>query len=248
MPARFWRFLGAKMQNNKLLPVLIILVILLAGVSFFAGTLFNKIRSLEGGQKGSVQVTPAPQAAARPTPQVLGVELIAKLGETGQAKGKETAKVTMVEFSDFQCPYCGRYSSETFPKIDKEYIQTGKVRYVFHHYPLPFHQNAQKAAEATECAADQGKFWEMHDRLFVDQEKLAVADLKQYATTLNLRTSDFNACLDSGKYQNKVQDDLKLGQSVGVNGTPAFFINGRLVSGAQPFESFKQIIEEELGK
>lgn len=237
------------MINNKLLPAIVILVVLLAGVSFFAGTLFNKVRSLEGGKEPAVaKVTPPPQAAARPTPAVLGAEQIAKLAETGQVKGNKDAKVTIVEFSDFECPFCSRYSTETFPQIDKTYIQTGKVRYVFHNFPLPMHANAQKAAEAAECAGAQGKFWEAHDKLFANQENLTLADLKQYAASLGLKTADFNTCLDSGKFKDDVAADLSLGQSVGVSGTPAFFINGKLISGAMPFENFKQAIEAELAK
>ncbi|MFZ5366121.1 MAG: DsbA family protein [Patescibacteria group bacterium] len=224
-----------------------ILVVLLAVAAFLAGSFFTRIQYLEK-KPGTAQVSPTPEAAGQPTPVVLGEEEIAKLVETGQVKGEETAKVTMVEFSDFQCPFCARYAKETFPQIEKEYIKTGKVRYIFHHYPLSFHQYAQKAAEAAECAGEQGKFWEMHDKIFANQEKITVADLKKYAQTLELPLADFNSCLDSDKYKNKVQGDVSLGGSVGVSGTPAFFINGRLVSGALPYENFKVIIEEELGK
>lgn len=233
-------------MNQK---ILIFIVVLVAAASFLAGSFWGRSQSLEkqlGTQGG--QTTPTPVAQAQPTPTVLGEEALSKIYQSGWAKGNKEAKVTIVEFSDFECPYCGRYATETFPQIDKGYIQTGKVRYVFHHYPLPFHQSAQKAAEATECAGEQGKFWEAHDKLFGNQQALSVANLKSYASSLGLRTADFNACLDSGKFEAKVKADLALGTEIGVRGTPAFFINGKLVSGAQPFANFKQIIEEELGK
>lgn len=226
-----------------------ILITLLAVASFLAGTFFTKIQYLERGKAGTAQVTPTPEVAAgQPSAEVLGAEQMAKLVETGQVLGEEGAKVTIVEFSDFQCPYCAGYATETFPQIEKEYIDTGKVRYIFHNFPLTFHQYAQKAAEASECAGEQDKFWEMHDKIFANQEKITIADLKQYATALGLDSTDFNSCLDSNKFKDKVQADLELGESVGVSGTPAFFINGRLVAGALPFESFQQVIEEELGK
>lgn len=244
MPVQCRRSAGVRM-NNK---VLVFIVVLLAVASFLAGAFFTKVQYLEKGRLQTAQVTPAPQAAAQPSPTVLGVEQVAKLTEGGHAKGQATAKVVMVEFSDFQCPYCGRYATETFPQIDKDYIKTGKVRYIFYHYPLTFHQYAQKAAEAAECAGEQGKFWEMHDKLFKTQDKLTVADLKQDATTLGLNAANFNTCLDSGKYEDQVQADFTLGQNVGVQGTPAFFVNGKPISGAQPIENFKQVIEEELKK
>ncbi len=163
-------------------------------------------------------------------------------------KGLDTAKVTMIEFSDFQCPFCGRFYTQTLPQIEKDYIETGKVKYVFRDFPLSFHQNAQKSAEAAECADEQGKFWDYHDRLFENQESLDTDSLKKYADELGLDTEKFNDCLDSGKYTEEVQKDFKDGQQAGVRGTPAFFINGILVSGAQPFENFKQVIDAELAE
>lgn len=159
--------------------------------------------------------------------------------------GPEDAPVTIVEFSDYQCPFCAR-AEPTIEQVLKEY--EGKVRLVYRDFPLSFHQNAQKAAEATECADEQGKFWEYHDKLFENQDALDVNNLKQYAKDLGLDSSKFDNCLDSGKYTEEVQKDLADGQSLGVSGTPAFFINGRLVSGAQPFSAFKQVIDGELAK
>lgn len=163
--------------------------------------------------------------------------------------GKEDAPVTIVEFSDFQCPFCGRFEKDTFPKLKEEYIDTGKVKLVFRDFPLTnIHPYAQKAAEASECADEQGKFWKYHDKLFENQDALTVDDLKKYADDLNLNNNKFEKCLDSDSMKEEVQKDTDDGINYGVAGTPAFFINGILLEGAQPFENFKQIIDDELAK
>ena len=162
---------------------------------------------------------------------------------TGAAKGPEGAPITIVEFSDFQCPFCSR-ANETVDQVMKAY--PNQVRLVFRHFPLEFHQQAPKASEAALCAGDQGKFWEMHDTLFANQKALEVPALKGYAKQLGLDTGKFDKCLDSGEKASIVQADLAEGKKVGVNGTPAFFINGVLLSGAQPFEEFKSVIDAEL--
>jgi protein-disulfide isomerase len=160
------------------------------------------------------------------------------------AKGPENAPVTLIEFSDFQCPYCARVNP-TLKKLQEAYPD--KLRIVFRDHPLlSLHKNAQIAAEAAACAHEQGKFWEMHDRLFANQAKLEPADLKQHAADLGLETEAFNKCFDAGKYKAEVQRDTEEASRLGVSGTPAFFINGRLLVGAQPYESFVQVIDEEL--
>ena len=161
------------------------------------------------------------------------------------AQGPANAPIELVEFSDFQCPFCYR----SFPTV-KQVMETysGKVRFVYRNYPLPNHPNARPAAEAAQCANEQGQFWPYHDRLFANQSKLSDSDLKASAAALGLDAGRFNACLDSHKYQARVEADTKAGNEAGVNGTPAFFINGRLLSGAQPFDEFKKIIDEELAK
>jgi protein-disulfide isomerase/copper chaperone CopZ len=156
-------------------------------------------------------------------------------------RGNINAPVTLVEFSDFECPFCERHAP-TMEKILQDYPQ--KVRLVYKHFPLGFHPNAQKAAEASECASEQGKFWEYHDELFTNLNNgFSTEKFKQFAKDLGLNTSTFNSCLDSGKYTQKVQNDYQEGLTKGVNGTPATFINGQLTSGALPYESFKQIID-----
>jgi protein-disulfide isomerase len=167
------------------------------------------------------------------------------VGEAGNpAKGPEGAPVTVVEFSDFQCPFCARVNP-TLAKLQEAYA--GKVRVVFRDLPLlNIHKNAGHAAEAAHCANDQGKFWEMHDRLFANQQKLAPAELKEHAVALGLDATAFNQCLDSGKYTAEWRRDSQEASRLGLSGTPAFFINGRLLSGAQPYDAFAQIIDEEL--
>lgn len=166
---------------------------------------------------------------------------------TGEAiEGSANAPITIVEFSDFQCPYCARFYEATYAELKTNYIDTGKVKVVFKQFPLSFHQYAQKAAEASECASDQGKFWEMHDKLFENQDALDVASLKGYAKGLGLNTADFNSCLDDGKKTVRVQAEFQQGVSAGVRGTPSFVINGKLLVGAQPYEAFQQIIDAEL--
>lgn len=226
---------------------------LLAAVALIVATFsFVKSQNLEkqlgGGTKTANAGNPSPAVKANPPATVLGAGDMAKLAEGGWVKGNQDAKVTMVEFSDFECPFCGRYASETYPQVDKNYIQTGKIRYVFQHFPLPFHLKAQKASEASECAGNQGKFWELHDKMFADQTKLAIEDLKKAAASLGLKTNQFNSCLDSGETKDKVEKGLSLGKSVGVQGTPAFFINGRLISGALPYANFQKVLDEELAK
>jgi protein-disulfide isomerase len=158
-------------------------------------------------------------------------------------KGPDSAAVTIVEFSDFECPYCSRVVP-TLDQIKEKYGDN--VQIAFRHFPLAFHQNAQKASEASMCAADQGKFWEMHDLMFAEQKQLAVDQLKEKATRIGLDAAAFNECLDSDKYAQQVQDDMQAGVLAGVSGTPAMFINGRFVNGAQPYETIAEIVDEEL--
>jgi protein-disulfide isomerase len=159
------------------------------------------------------------------------------------SKGPKDAPVTLVEFSDFQCPYCARVNP-TLKRLEETYGD--KVRLVFRNYPLPIHPQAPKAAEAAACARDQDKFWEMHDRLFDHQDKLQVPDLKAAAAELGLDTKAFDACLDSGRHEAAVKADQQEGESYGVSATPAFFINGRALTGAQPYENFARVIDDEI--
>jgi protein-disulfide isomerase len=159
------------------------------------------------------------------------------------SRGPADAAVTIVEFSEFQCPFCRRVLP-TLRQVEERY--RGRVRLVFRHFPLARHKDAPKAAEAAECARDQGRFWEMHDRLFENAERLGIADLKRHARGVGLDGAAFDACLDSGRHEGRWRRDLADAESYGASGTPMFFVNGRLVSGAQPFAVFARVIEEEL--
>ena len=163
----------------------------------------------------------------------------------GPAKGPATAKVTIVEFSDFQCPFCSR-GRKTMDEVVAKYGD--KVRLVFRDFPLDFHDKAQKAAEAGQCANDQGKFWEMHNWMFDNQNSLDVDALKGAAKTIGLDAAKFDQCLTSGQHAALIAKNMKEGQAAGVRGTPAFFVNGTFISGAQPFEKFKTEIDRALAE
>jgi protein-disulfide isomerase len=164
------------------------------------------------------------------------------LGST-PAKGNPKAPVTIIEFSDYQCPFCKRAES-VVDEVMKTYGE--KVRLVFRDYPLPMHPLARPAAEAANCANAQGKFWEYHAKLFQNQSALGDDKLKEYAKDLGLDQAKFEQCLAAKPYKAAIDKDVEDGSKVGVNGTPAFFINGRMLSGAQPFEKFKEVIDDEL--
>jgi len=167
--------------------------------------------------------------------------------DEGPSKGPADAKVTIVEYGDFECPPCAR-AYGTVKKVRETYGD--KVQIVFQQFPLDnIHPHAQKAAEASLCAHDQGKFWELHDFMFENQQKLAVEDLKTAAASIDgLDTAAFAQCLESDKYAAEVAEDFDAGQGIGVGGTPTFFVNGRLLPGIPSFEDFVAVIEEELGQ
>ncbi len=161
--------------------------------------------------------------------------------------GKADAKVTVVEFSDFQCPYCAK-GAEVVTALKKKYGD--KIKVVFKNFPLPFHNHARTAAMASLCAnAQDGKhFWKLHDHMFANQTKLSADDLKAQAKTMGLKSDEFNECLDKEKFAARVDQDVAEGQAVGVKSTPTFFVNGMLINGAQPLEVFSELIDEQLKK
>ncbi|MBU0707112.1 DsbA family protein [Patescibacteria group bacterium] len=183
--------------------------------------------------------TMTPDEAAFPT------ELTTALvTDDDPSHGSPDAKVQIVEFSDFQCPFCEE-ASDTARKIMNDFGDN--VYFVYRDYPdVENHPHAHKAAEAGECAQDQGKFWQMHDKMFLNQTNLNTVSLKQYAIQAGLDVDIFNECLDSGKYAQEVYDDLLDGYAAGVTGTPSFFINGIHVSGVIPLDVFRELIEELL--
>jgi protein-disulfide isomerase len=161
------------------------------------------------------------------------------------AKGPTDAPVVIVEFSDFQCPFCGRAEATVKQVLD---TYKDKVRFVYRDFPLGMHPYAPKASEAAQCANEQGKFWEYHDALYADQSKLSVPDLEATAGSLGLNADQFKSCLDSGKFAAEVNSDMADAQKAGVNSTPYFFINGLPVVGAQGYQAFADIIDKELAK
>jgi protein-disulfide isomerase len=240
-------------SGSNLIPASIVIgaILISASVFYNTGVLIKELKSgtFLANQTGTQQAVQQ---------QALAPEGPVDVAERDDAPtwGKSGAKVTLVEFSDFQCPFCQRFYQQTFSQLKSKYVDSGKAQIVFRHYPLPFHQNAQKAAEAAECANKQGKFAEYHDILFEkgtsDGTGLAITDLKKYADDLGLNHSlgfkrnQFNECLDSGEMASVVSKDMSDGQAAGVSGTPTVFVNGKRIVGAQPLSVFEQAIEEAL--
>ncbi len=176
----------------------------------------------------------------------------AELADDDPFLGKPDAPVAVIEFGDFQCPFCGRFFKSTEPQIIEHYVKTGKVKFVYRDFAF-LGPESELAAMAAECADEQGKFWLYHDYLYNNQQgenqgAFSKENLKRFAGILGLEAAKFDQCLDSDKYREEVRKDTADGRSAGMNGTPTTFINGRMVVGALPFSEFEQIIEQELAK
>ena len=230
----------------------------------------EEIKAFYDGQKGRINV-PFEQIKPRIAEHLKSVslagkrqEMIAKLKEKADVKillepprakisldgaaytsGDKDAPIVLVEFSDYQCPFSKRAQSTVHSILDK---YKGKIRYAFFDYPLPFHKDSMKASEAARCAGEQGKYFEYNKKLFENQANLDVEALKKYAKELELDVTAFDSCLDSGKTSASVEQSVAKGAAAGVSGTPAFFINGIMISGAQPAEAFQEVIDSELSK
>ncbi len=243
-------------QGMVALSILLGAILVAAAMFYNTNVLVKKMGGTElTAQKGTeqqaqAQPQPQPQAQAQPQ-QPSGPVSVTDRGDQPTI-GKSNAKVTIYEFSDFQCPFCQRFEQGAYAQIKTNYIDTGKAKLVYRHYPLPFHVNAQKAAEAGECANRQGKFEAYHDMLFAkgqaDGTGLAPADLKQYASQVGLDTGKFNKCLDNGETAQVIKDDTAAGTAAGINGTPSFVIGGKLIVGAQDYSQFQAAIDEALKK
>jgi protein-disulfide isomerase len=195
------------------------------------------------------------QASARPSEP--GLQLPPTLAVEGDpVEGVSTAKVAIIEFTDFQCPYCGHFAKETYPQLMANYISSGKVKLYYRDFPLTFHQDAMPAAHAARCAGEQGKFWEMHDSLFANQSALADKDLRDRSSKLGLDTAKFSACLASDKYYTDIQDSIRDAQKMGIGGTPAFILGtiqpdgsvkvAKGFVGARPYDAFKSDLDQLL--
>jgi len=235
--------------NSKLyLPFLVVLLVVAA---YLLGVLTTKVQYLEGGSVSTTvsdsDLAPEDGSNVGTTPVDVEIGHLPILGD-------KNAKVTVVEFSDFQCPFCKSLWNDTLPQLKKEYIDTGKIKFAYRHYPLDaIHPNAQKAAESSECANEQGNFWDYHDQLFENQsewegqsEDEALSSFVSYADSIGLNGVSLKTCVESGKFADAVKKDVDAGTAAGVNGTPATFVNGILVSGAVPFSTFKSTIDEQL--
>ncbi|OHA47935.1 MAG: hypothetical protein A2806_02580 [Candidatus Terrybacteria bacterium RIFCSPHIGHO2_01_FULL_48_17] len=227
------------------IPLAIVIAGGLVGAALYFGG--GKGTPSSGGPDGPAPTPPSPNAPSTAPAAPIDVEL-----GSLPFLGKADASVEVVEFADFQCPFCGRFHETVTPQLKKEYIDTGKVKFAYRDFAF-LGQESLWAANAARCANEQGKFWEYHDLLFERQEgenqgAFSKENLKGFARELGLDTAKFNACVDSGKYEDAVTQDVTVGQQYGVSGTPSTFINGRMISGAQPYAEFKKVIEEELNK
>jgi len=196
------------------------------------------------------QQRPQPQQPAAPAkPEIVTIK-----GGGAHMLGKSDAPITLIEYTDYQCPFCKRFYENTFADLKKNYIDTGKVKFVSRNLPLGFHAHAQKAAEAALCAGEQGKYWEMRDALFKNQNKLEVEAILGYANGLSLKADAFKGCLDSGKHAKEIGDEAASAGAIGITGTPTFVlgiargdsVEGRKLVGAQPYGAFETQINELL--
>ncbi|HEX8707910.1 MAG TPA: thioredoxin domain-containing protein [Pyrinomonadaceae bacterium] len=212
----------------------------------------EELKRMLQARDGGTAALPAAAAPAQPLPPA---EIALNADEP--FRGGQRARVAIIEYSDFQCPFCGSYSRETYPQLDENYLKTGKVKYVFRDFPLPMHPHAEQAAEAARCAGEQSKFWEMHDRLFANQEALAASDLFGHARALGLDTGKFNQCMMSKRHAGQIRESMREGERLGIDGTPAFLIAVarpgssqfkivKLLIGAESYESFKTVLDEAL--
>jgi len=215
------------------------------------GRLVQYIQQREGQGAG-------PQAQQDPRGGIPGIPSARRVNIGGAPMlGRADAPVTVVEFSDYECPFCQRFAASTLPEIKRDYVDTGKVRYVFLDLPLEnIHAKARKAAEAAQCAAEQGKFWEMHDLLFAQNGNLDIRQYGDFARKLGLDSSAFDLCLGSGRQAAKINRSLASASAIGIDSTPSFIITksergdiingGTIVTGADSYQQFRQVIEQAL--
>lgn len=251
----------APTKNPRSSGMIVALVIAVAVAAFFAGSYFSNLDSEAVTQSDLEDAiarleTKLETAQVQPSsPQPVKIST-----DDDPVRGDPNAPITIIEFSDFQCPFCARFHDQTLPSLLDEYIEAGKVKFVYRDFPIQsLHPNALAAAVAAECANEQGEYWKYHDTLFENQNSWAkldsntvLATFSQYAQDIGLEIDQFNSCLGTGKYLQEIQNDLNDGRKYDVTGTPGFFIgNDEIgfvkVDGAQPYESFKRIIDAQLG-
>lgn len=232
---------------EKLVPILLVLSI---GLAFLVGVLWQKVANLEKGGTTSGATAGTTAGAQQPAVPIVDINSAGGVGHL-PVLGNKDAKVTLIEFADFRCPFCEQFYSQTEPQIIKNYVDTGKVKFAFRHYAF-LGTASVVAADASECANDQGKFWDYYNYLFKNQPPESDTSmyntdtLTKAASSLGMDATKFKTCLDSKADDAKVQQDLADGQKAGVNGTPAFFVNGNAISGAEPYSVFQQAIDAAL--
>lgn len=236
-------------KNLKYTPILMVLLLV---ASFLLGALTTKISYLEKNGNNQAAAPTAQVPAQGNQPPAPGAKVNVSAGKF-PLLGKNDAKVTVIEFADFRCPFCETFFTDTESQIIKDYVDTGKVKYAFRNYAF-LGPPSVVAANAGECANEQGQFWKMHDYFYKNQPSesdtsmYTVDNLTTIAGQLGMDTAKFNSCLSTNKYDKNVSADLADGQKAGVTGTPTVFINGISVVGAQPYSAFKTIIDQELAK
>lgn len=241
-----WGVIASSMGNK--LVTFLVLVVMIAG-AYFLGSYKTKVDIYEG--KGVVPAATQNVAAPAPSPAPTAPTVVkALVNPDDPVKGDPKAKITIVEYSDFQCPFCGRFYKDTFPDLMSQYIDTGKVKFVYKNLAF-LGQESRDAANAAFCAQEQNKFWEYHDKLFASQNgenqgTFAAANLKKFAAGLGLNTATFNSCLDANKYNARVDADIAEANQNGFQSTPSFAINSTPLVGAQPIAQFKTIIDSQL--
>lgn len=252
-------------SGSTLLAVSMLLSSIILATGFVIGTqnigtgLASITVAAAPASSSPAQAPPSGQGSAArrpPAPQQGGgsgtARLAELLSEQDYAKGDPNAPVTIIEYSDFQCPFCRRFFQNTLAQLEENYVKTGKVRFVYKHFPLEsIHPEARAAALAAECAGEQGRFWEFHDKIFENQEALGEDSYKAWAADLGLDEDAFAACLKEKRYNDKVDADFAQGRRVGVTGTPSFLIGpsdgqGTLLVGAQPFSAFQGVLDNLL--
>lgn len=229
-----------------------VMVVLLVIAAFLIGVLFTKVQYLEKNQAGTQALVPSQQQAGQQAAPTPGAKVNVAVGDL-PILGNKNAKVTIIEFADFRCPFCEQWFTNTLPQLTKDYIDTGKVKLAFRNFAF-LGDPSVVAADAAECANDQGKFWDFYNYLYknqpaeTDTSMYNTATLTQAAVSLGMDGNSFSACLSNKTDDAKVTKDLSDGQAAGVNGTPTFFVNGVSLVGAQPYSAFQQLIDQELAK
>lgn len=249
-------------KKSTPMGMIVAFVAVVAVAAFFAGSYFSSLDSdvvTKSELESAISRLEAKLENTQVQPQVPPTQPVRISADDDPIRGDPNAPITIIEFSDFQCPFCARFHVQTLPSLLEEYIDAGKVKLVYRDFPIQsIHPNALPAAVAAECANEQGKYWEYHDTLFEKQNSWARQDsnsailtFTQYAQDIELEMEQFNSCLGTGKYLQEVQNDLSDGRDYDITGTPGFFIGNDEIgfvklNGAQPFESFKRIIDAQL--